>query len=133
MFLNQKIEHVFGYLHPQVAMKVQAVTNIPSFQHLKTTISTVSLYSDQIFKVQTRFCQHIGVDMCALHTLLEGVTVFRKTAELSLEHTVEVIHMLFRPLDTSGHHNHGKAGLIYQCCVFDNREVYEGDLVDVEM
>lgn len=71
--------------------------------------------------------------MRTLHTLLESFAVFRQVAELSFEHAVEIIHMLFCPFDAGGHHDHWEARLVYQSCVFDDGEVYERDLVNVEM
>lgn len=67
------------------------------------------------------------------HAFLKDITVLRQVAELSFEHTIEIIHMLFRPFHTGGHHDHWEAGLIYQSRVFDDGEVNEGHLINVKM
>lgn len=41
--------------------------------------------------------------------------------------------MFLGPFDARRHHDHGEAALVDQGCVFDDREVDIGDLVNVEM
>lgn len=71
--------------------------------------------------------------MRTLHTPLKNLAISWQIAKLSFKHTIEVIDMFLGPFDTGGHHDHGKAGLVYQSRVLYNGEVDEGHLVDVEM
>jgi hypothetical protein len=95
--------------------------------------STLCLDPYQIFEIQTRFRQHVGMYVSTLHTLFPRIAVFGNTTELPFEDTIEIVHMFLCPFDASGHHGHGKAALVDERSVFDNGEVDEGDLVDVEM
>lgn len=71
--------------------------------------------------------------MRTIHTPLKNLAICWQVAELSFQHAVEIVDVLFRPFDAGGHHDHRKTGLVYQSRIFDDSEVDEGHLIDVEM
>lgn len=88
---------------------------------------------NHILEVQSSLGQHLAMNQRPLHALLIHIPVFRDTAQLPLQNSVEPVHMLFSPLDTRRHHDHGKTLLVDQSGVFDDVEVDEGDLIDVQV
>lgn len=68
-----------------------------------------------------------------LHTLRPRLAPLLHTAKLAQQNCIEVIDVLFRPLDARGHHDGRKTRLEDERRVFDDGEVDEGDLVDVDV
>ena len=82
-------------------------------------------------EVQAHLSQHARMFLRQLQTLIPRLALLLHTAQLPLQYYVEVINMLFRPLDARRHDRLREAGLERGDGVLDDKEVDVGDLEDV--
>jgi hypothetical protein len=73
------------------------------------------------------------MELRPLHTNLPSITLPWHRAQLPFKQLIESIDVFLGPFDASAHHDHGEAALVDQGGIFDQGEIDEGNLVDVEV
>ena len=87
--------------------------------------------ANEVREVESNLPQHASMLMRKLQAISPDLAVLLDTAQLSLEQDVELVYVLFGPLDTRRHELLREALLEHVDSVFDHDKVNVRDLEDV--